>query len=88
VGPDGRPPAGQPVLVEPVPHGGRLDAKLAGDHGGWPSPDHRPVGKACPQRGEAQRRGAGGQVLVGAAAASAGGGHLAGDGVMPAVSSR
>jgi hypothetical protein len=37
------------MLVEPVPHGGRLDAKLAGDHGGWPSPDHRSVGKVVLQ---------------------------------------
>jgi len=27
------------------PHRGRLGAKLAGDHGAWPSPGHRPVGK-------------------------------------------
>ena len=78
VGPDGRPLAGQPVLVEPVPHGGLLDAELAGDHGARPSPDHRSVGKVCPQRGKAQPRGAGRQVLVGATAASAGRGHLAG----------
>jgi hypothetical protein len=32
------------VLVEPVPHRGRLDAKLAGDAGAWPSSGHRPVG--------------------------------------------
>jgi hypothetical protein len=30
VGSDGRPLAGQPVLVEPVPHRGWVDAKLLG----------------------------------------------------------
>src|SRR6266702_6239199 len=49
VGPDGRPPAWQAVLVEPVTHGGRLYAKLAGDTGAWPSPGHRPVGKVVLQ---------------------------------------
>src|SRR6266498_2723262 len=48
--PDGCPAAWQPMLVEPVTHRGGVHAKLAGDAGGWPSPDHPPVGR----RGDAR----------------------------------
>lgn len=74
----GGPLAGQPVLVEPVTHRGRMHPKLAGDAGAWPSPSHRPVGQVGLQRREAELGGAKGELLVGAAAARVGGGHLAG----------
>jgi hypothetical protein len=80
VGPDARPLAEQPVLIEPVPHRGRLHAKLAGDAGAWPSPRQGPVGQVVLERGEAQLRRPCSEVLVGAAAATAGRGHLAGRG--------
>jgi hypothetical protein len=84
VGPAGRLAAGQPVLVEPVPHRGRLDAKLAGDAGGWPLSGYRPVGQVCPQGSEAQLRRSGGELLVGGGAPRVGGGHpRRGDVVMP-----
>jgi len=78
VGPAGRPLAGQPMLVEPVPHRGRVHPKLVGDAGACPSPGHRPVGKVVLQRREAQLCGAGGEVLVGGGAPPVGGGYLAG----------
>jgi hypothetical protein len=78
VGPDGCPLTGQLVLVEPVTHGGRVDAQLAGDASGWPSPGHCPMGQVVPQRREAQLCHSSGEPLVGAAALPAGGGHLAG----------
>ncbi len=78
VGPAGRPLAGQSLLVEPVTHRRGVHAKLAGDAGGWPSPRYRPVGKVCPQGGEAEFRRPGGELLVGGGAPRVGGGHPAG----------
>src|SRR6266568_9472404 len=76
--PDGCPAAWQPMLVEPVTHRGGVHAKLAGDAGGWPSPDHPPVGQVVLQWWEAQLRRPGGELLVGGGAPGVGGGHPAG----------
>jgi hypothetical protein len=66
------------VLVEPVTHRVRVDAKLAGDAGAWPSSGRGPVGQVVLKRGEAQVGRLGGEVLIGTATARVGGGHLAG----------
>jgi hypothetical protein len=54
-----------------------MHPKLAGDAAAWPPPLHSPVGKVAPQGAEAQLRGSCDELLVGAAAPSAGGADLA-----------
>src|SRR6266540_2081492 len=63
-------PAGSP------PH--RQTPARPGGPAAWPSSGRRPVGQVILKRGEAQLRGAGGELLVGGGTALAGGGHLAG----------
>ncbi len=76
-GPDARPPAGQPVLVEPVAHRARVHVKLASDAGGWAPSRHRPIGQVDLKGWETQLCDSCSQVLVGAGAPRVGGGHPA-----------
>jgi len=76
--PDVGPLAWQPVPVEPIAHGGRMHAKLAGDLATRLPPAVRTVGQVRSQRREAEFGCPDGQPLIGGVAALACGGSSTG----------
>ena len=76
--------AAQPVLVEPVGHGGRVHAKLPREPQQRPRPRGDPVGQVCLKGREAELGGSPGELLVGGAAALVGSSRRRGWGWRPA----